>query len=688
MKDTIHNDHSNDDQNEKLTDKDLQKVTENSGEEIIEQEEQADTGSEANETPEKEKESADIEGLKNELTDDDREDEADPKETVSVASEAEKDEATSGDSPDDDESEDQEKKDEAAIDYTTYTSEELVKALESLLNTVPIEKLGKTPSVILDAFNSRHEAEIIEKKKNFIAGGGLEQDFRPAEDPIHRKLNELMNRYRDMRSAFNKKLDEQKEINLATKLEVLEEFRILMEGQDSFDSTFRKFKQLQTRWFEVGVVPKQNVKDLWNSYNFFVDKFNDYVKINKELRALDLKKNLELKLELINRAEDLAKDKNAINAFKRLQKLHTRWREIGPVPWDDRDAIWERFKEATSVINKAHQNFQSELKDSLVENLELKKALCEKVEELAAQTYTEHKDWVGGTKRLLDIQKEWKTIGYAPKKDNSIIYARFRKARDQFFEKKASFYAETFEHQKENLEKKKQIVADSEEIKDSTDWKNTTNRLIELQKQWKEIGPVPRKDSDRLWKRFRGACDHFFSKKSEFYGGSNEAYAENLKAKEELIEEMKKYSAGDDDSQVIKDLEQFQDRFNEIGFVPVESKDKIREDFREVQNNVISSLSIDEHQKSTIRYRLKIKGIIANPKAENKLNFEREKLITKLQQLRNDLSVLENNIGFFKQTKSSEDTLSDYNERITDTKERIITLEKRIQIIDKMEEEL
>lgn len=571
------------------------------------------------------------------------------------------------------------------VQYELLSKEDLVKMLEDMLNNKTYNELRDDVDTIRDIFTGKIEKELQEKKDKFIAEGGLEQDFKPADDPVNIQMNDLIEKYKTIRSDYNKQLEETKEENLAAKQEILEEFRILMEGQEGFDSTFRKFKQLQTKWFDIGIIPKQNVKDLWNSYNYFVDKFNDYVKINRDLRILDLKKNLDVKIKLCEKAELLAEDPNVANAFKNLQKLHTQWREAGPVPREDKDIIWERFKAATSIINKKHQNFQLELKDSLITNLKLKIGLCEKAEEIANLEYKEHGQWSENTTKLLAIQKEWKTIGYAPKKDNNQIYARFRTACDKFFENKAAFYSKTLEHQKENLEKKKQIVIVAEELRESTDWKSTTDKLIELQKQWKELGPVPRKDSDKLWKRFRSACDYFFNSKSEFFGKKDESYEENLKAKKELIKEMQKYSLKDDSDKGLDDIENFQIRYNEIGFVPVEKKDLIRDDFKKALDGVISKLNVEDEEKGLIRFRMKINSLIKNPRGDNKLQYERDKMMTKLQQLKNDIGIWENNIGFFKQTKNAEATLTDFNEKIEDAKSRIKMLEEKIKIIDDLE---
>jgi|GEM_PF-2981243 len=577
---------------------------------------------------------------------------------------------------------------EEKINYELLSKPDLVKLLEDLLGNRSFSQLRDAVDEIHEVYQKKADQEYAEKKEKFIAGGGLEQDFKPVEDPADKQMEEFLEKYKTLKADYNKQLEEEKETNLKTKEEILEEFRLLMEGQEGFDATFRKFKQLQKRWFDVGIVPKQNVRDLWNSYNFFVEKFNDYVRINKELRVLDLKKNLDLKLKLCEKAEELAEEKNISAAFKTLQKYHAQWREIGPVPREDKDAIWERFKKATSLINKSHQQFQSELRGSLEENLEKKKVLCDQAEAIAALDLDKHNEWVQKTNELLAVQKEWKTIGYAPKKENNQIYARFRRACDAFFDRKASFYARTFEHQKENMDRKMEIIQLAEELRNSKDWKNTTDQLIDLQNRWKEIGPVPRKESDKLWRRFRTACDHFFNAKSEFFGGKNESYETNLKEKQALIAEMNSYQPPENMNELISALDEFQSRFNGIGFVPVEVKDKIRDDFKKAVDDLIDKTGASEEEKTIIRYRIRIAAIMNSPRSENKIRFERDKLVNKLHQLRNDIGVWENNIGFFKQTESSEDTLSEFNEKIEDAHVRIRQMEQKIRIIDEIEDSM
>jgi len=571
------------------------------------------------------------------------------------------------------------------VNYALLSKVDLVKLMAETLNNPSKGNMRKIVEEIRHVYSEKQNAELEEKKAHFLEEGGTLEDFKPAEDPVDAELKELVNKYRILKAEFTRDLEKTKHENLAKRQHILKDLRDLMESQESFEITFRKFKELQRQWFSAGIVPQQNLKDLWDSYNYFVEKFNDYVRINRDLRALDLKKNLELKIQLCERTEELDKEPNVVHAFKTLQKFHTRWREIGPVPRDNRDEIWDRFKAATSLINRKHQEYHSRLKDSLHENLEKKEALCSKVELLSKDKYESHSAWAEKTQIVLEVQKEWKTIGYAPKKDNNAIYARFRKACDVFFGNKATFYSMAYNEQNENLKLKSEIVERAESLRDSQDWKVTTTELIKLQKQWKEIGPVPRRDSDKLWKRFRAACDAFFTSKSSYFDDTDSSFDDNLKAKTDLIAEMDTFIPKEDRKANFEALNNFQSRFDAIGYVPSNKKEWIREEFRRSQDRLLENIGLDESERSLFRFRSRIKGIIQTPRAEMKLNFERDKLVSKLQQLQSDISVWENNIGFFKLSKSSENTVQGFHEKINSAHERISSLEKKIRILDDME---
>jgi hypothetical protein len=590
-------------------------------------------------------------------------------------------------SQDEQERQQKDSEDVELINYGLLSKEDLVKLFQEKLDNPGKGNFRREVEQIKKAFYEKQRASLEEKKEHFLDEGGNLEDFKPVDEPLEAEMKELIRKYRGLKAEFTKQLEKTKQENLLKKQEILEELRILMESQETFEVTFRRFKDLQRQWFAAGVVPQQNLKDLWDSYNYYVDKFNDYVRINRELRALDLKKNLELKIQLCERTEALDEEPNIIQAFKILQKYHTRWREIGPVPRENRDEIWDRFKQATSVINRKHQDYHSRLKESLYENLEKKTALCERVESITGKRYETHGTWVEMTNQVLELQRTWKTIGYAPKKDNNAIYARFRKACDTFFGNKAAYYSAAYEEQKDNLKLKSEIVERAELLSESQDWKETTNELIKLQKQWKEIGPVPRRDSDKLWKRFRSACDAFFSNKSKFFEDVDSTFDDNLKAKEALLEEMDSYTPTAERAKNMEILDKFQERFDEIGYVPSAKKDWIKEQFRQAQDRLLEKIGLDESERSVFRFRNRIKGIMQAPRAEMKLSFERDKLMNKLQQLRNDIGVWENNIGFFKQSESSDDTIQGFHEKIEAAHERIRVLEKKISILDDMENE-
>ncbi len=580
---------------------------------------------------------------------------------------------------------DKQNEQEERINYSLLSKEDLVKLLREKLDNPGKGNIRKDIEEIRHAFNDNYNTALEEKKQHFLAEGGNVEDFKPADDPLDSEMKELLNKIRSLKAEFTRQLEKTKQENLLKKQQILEELRMLMESQESFEITFRKFKDLQKKWFSSGIVPQQHLKDLWDSYNYFVDKFNDYVRINRELRALDLKKNLELKIQLCERTEELDKETNIVQAFKSLQKYHTRWREIGPVPRDNRDEVWDRFKLATSVINRKHQEYHSRLKESLYDNLIKKEELCLKVESIAEKACESHNAWVEKTHQVLEIQKTWKTIGYAPKKDNNVIYARFRKACDTFFGNKASYYAAAFEKQKENLELKSDITQKAEALSVSTEWKETTTELIRLQKQWKEIGPVPRRESDKLWKRFRTACDTFFNNKSKYFENIDSTFDDHLKTKEALVGEMDAYKPSEDKKKNFEALEEFQSKYNAIGYVPSGKKDWIKEHFRQALDRLLERVGMNESERSIFKFRNRVMGMMNAPRAEMKLNFERDKLANKLQQLRSDIGIWENNIGFFKQSDSSEETIQGFHEKIESAHERIRNLEMKIRILDDME---
>ncbi|MDY6801227.1 MAG: DUF349 domain-containing protein [Bacteroidota bacterium] len=574
----------------------------------------------------------------------------------------------------------------AEVDYNKLTREELVEELKNIIDTKPINNIRKEVEAIKASFYKKQKALNEKLRKAFIKDGGDIEEFTLPEDPIEKELKDLFKRYRKLKAEYNRDLEKEKETNLETKYQVIEELKELINKKESIGETFKEFRELQKRWKEIGPVPQQNLKDLWNTYHHHVSNFYDYIKINKELRDLDLKKNLETKTELCEKAEKLIDEPSVVNAFKDLQKLHNQWREIGPVPNEHKEPIWERFKEATRIINKNHQDYFKNLKEEQKENLVKKEKLCEQAEEIANKELKTHKEWTDQTKSIIDLQKVWRTIGFAPKKDNNKIYARFRNACDKFFGKKREFYAMNKELQEENLQKKIELCEKAESMQDSTDWKKTTSALINLQKEWKEAGPVPRKQSDKVWKRFRAACDHFFNRKSEYYANIEQEYEKNLQLKQALIEKVNNYEFSNNVDDNYEALRKFQDEWAEIGFVPFKMKDKIQNDFREAINKQFDKLKIDDSDKKLLKFKTKLDNIQHKPKASNKMRHERDKFFNKVKKLENNITLWENNIGFFNaDSPEAKEMIRDYKEKISSAKEEIEILEEKIRMIDNAE---
>lgn len=585
------------------------------------------------------------------------------------------------------EDEEEENKKVKLVDYANLNETELLNSLREVLKNEDIEAIKEDVDAIKIYFFRIYRAKIEAQKAAFAEAGGDMAEFNAESDPYELEMRVLLKEYQDLRNDYNRKIDEIKEINLQKKYDIIEEIKALINNKESINKTFHDFRELQNRWREIGLVPQAKIKDLWETYHHHVENFYDFIKINKELRDLDLKKNLETKMEICEKTEELLVEPSVIKAFNILQKYHEQWREAGPVPRDKKDELWERFKAATSIINKKHQDYFESRKSDQKKNLDAKIALCEKVEEIASTPVENHREWEEKSKELIELQKIWRTIGFAPKKENNKIYERFRTATDSFFDHKREFYNQNKEEQVNNLQMKTDLCVQAEALKDSTDWKKTADEFINIQKAWKEIGPVPRKYSDVIWKRFRAACDYFFENKAKHFSSIDGEQVENLKKKRELLEEVKRFSLSGDDSADLDKLKEFQRAFTEIGHVPFREKDAIQNDFREVINRHFDSLRIDEKRRNLMKFKNKVAGNISTGKGQNKNRFEREKYMTKLKQMESDLALLDNNIGFFANTKNAEALIEDVNQKIANTKEKIEFLKEKIRIMDAMEDD-
>lgn len=557
------------------------------------------------------------------------------------------------------------------------TKGELLEMLAQIIAERPVQDIRREVEAIKIAFYKRHRAEVDALRKAFAAEHGEDAEFAMEPDADESRFKDLLRTYRTKRDEFAAVAEKAKEENYKIKLEIIEELKNLVKNEETLNNTFAKFRELQARWKETGPVPQQYVKDLWETYNLHVENFYDFVKINKELRDLDWKKNLELKTALCEQAERLAEEPSVVEAFRKLQKLHDDWREIGPVASEYKEALWERFKEASSKINRSHQEFFENLKAEQLNNLERKTALCEQVEALAADSLSSHKTWNRASEKLLEIQKEWKTIGFAPKKDNTKVYERFRAACDAFFARKREFYSEVKDDMEKNLRLKEEICEAAEKLQDSEEWKTATDELLALQARWKEIGAVSRRHSDAIWKRFRAACDKFFERKSAHFASVENEYAENLRKKSELIEQMLVADIKEGGHDMIKE---FQRRWSEIGYVPIKHKDELQKRYKEAVDKLFGALRGSDREQSMSRFKEKVSSL--RSAGDKRLRTERDKLYNRVRQLEQEIALLENNIGFFSKSKGAEALIADVQEKIARAKRDMADAIAKVKMID------
>ena len=566
---------------------------------------------------------------------------------------------------------------EPAVNYSEKTLAELIKLFEELVQNEERMKMSKEAEAIKSAFYKRLQKEKADAGLTVVEPAAESEEAEavetPAEDTVsenpfaevERGFKDLYNKYKKERAEYNRQLEKEREDNLAKKEAVIADLKALLEKQEDVNATFPEFREIQNRWRAVGPVPAQSYRNINETYQLYVEQFYDMVKINRELRDLDFKKNLEAKEQFCAYAEKLAENPNVVEAFRELQKLHEQWKEFGPVAKEYRDQIWDRFKAATAVINKKYQSFFEGIKEQQADNLVKKTALCEKVEEIAEREVSNSNEWNAFSKEIEDIQKEWKTIGFASKKENQKIYDRFRAACDKFYGRKRDFYTEYKDSINSNLDKKISLCEAAEALKSSTEWKKATDQFINLQKQWKEIGAVPRKKSEQLWKRFRAACDEFFAERDKNAKPENDFYG-NLKAKQRLIEEIKAYELKNDESDAVA-MQDFQKRWQEIGFVPFKEKDKVAQAYKEALGA--------KFPKEPRRPRSAAKA----PKSEKEI------LIQKYNQLEQDVTTYENNIGFFSMSKNSEPLIRQMQERIDQAKVELNALAAQIRALKEAE---
>ena len=569
-------------------------------------------------------------------------------------------------------------------DYSKCERPELLTKLNQLINNHPVETIVVAVEEIKSAFYKKYHADCQAAREKFVEQGGAPESFKFADEHQESTFKELYSQFREKKNAYNQKLDSERAENLKKKLEIIEEIKKLVNTEESINKTFQDFRDLQQRWKDVGQVAQSELKHLWDSYNLAVEQFYDYIKINKELRDLDLKENLKAKIALCEKAEALILEDSVVKAFRALQELHDKWRELGPVPNDQREDVWERFKAATTIINKKHQEFFEKQKDLQVQNLAQKTALCERVEEIINSAIDKPKDWEEKSNDIVKIQEIWRTIGYAPKKENSKIYQRFKNDCDLFFAKKREFYKDIKASQKSNMQQKIELCEKAEQLQDSTDWKKTTDILISLQKQWKEVGQIPRKQSEPLWKRFREACDHFFTAKAAHFSSIDEGEAANLNLKLEIIERVKNFVKSDDNTDNLNRLMEIQKEWANVGHVPLNKKDEVQKAFRDAINAQFESLKLEANERERTNFKAKVENW-ANSQAKGKIYSERNKIVQKMRELENEITLYENNMGFFSKSANSEALIRDINRKIDKAKNYLQELQEKLRILSETE---
>ncbi|NTW23730.1 MAG: DUF349 domain-containing protein [Lentimicrobium sp.] len=574
--------------------------------------------------------------------------------------------------------------------YEGLSREQLVEKLEDLVKDSNVNAIKASVGFIRIAFlklNKEYKQELYQKLAE--VSPDAEAEAEPAaevqtvqDDAVEERFKAAFNIYKQNKGKFNEEQEKVKIKNLEAKNQILDELKALINSEETLKKTYDEFKLLQEKWKTIGMVPKGEINNLWQNYHFLVEKFFDKVKINKELKDLDLKKNLEAKILLCGKAEELLLETSIMKSFKQLQQYHEEWKEIGPVPQDKKDELWDRFRSATEKINERRREYYDEMQDSLEQNLSAKVILCEKAEQLLAAESDSIKAWQDVTAQITELLKIWKTIGPAPKKQNNEIWARFKTSLDGFFNTKKDYFNKLKEQQMNNFNLKLDLCVQAEALRNSTDWKNTSRELINLQNEWKKVGPVPRKQSDRIWKRFRAACDEFFSTKSEYFKNVSGHEEENMKLKLGLIEQVKEFEVGDDRNQAVETLKDFQRQWMEIGHVPIKEKEKLQTEFRALINKHFEKLKMESISMGASNYRSRVERMAKDsPDAGRIISKERSFVQGKILQLQDEIKTWENNIGFFAKSKTANLLKQEFEKKIDKAKEELQLLEAKLKML-------
>ena len=574
---------------------------------------------------------------------------------------------------------------EPEVDYSAMTREELLDAFKELMQ-LDLATVRNRASTIRNQFNTLNKEVERQAFEAFLAEGGNKDDYHPANDAVAEAFYAAYDEYRARRQKMQQEQEAQKQRNLEAKQQILEELRVLIDkDEETLKQTYDEFNAIQEKWKGIGEVPRENMNDLWQNYHFLIEQFFNKVKINKELRMLDLKRNLEQKIQLCERAEELIVETSVLKAFKALQGLRAQWKEIGPVPAEQNEETWQRFNNAANQIDERRREYYDQRQDELEQNLLAKQALIEKAVEQTREQPQSAKQWNDTTEALDELLKLWKSIGPVPREQNEEVWGKFKGIIDKHYADKKLYFAQLRDEQGENYNKKLDLCLRAEAIAKREDWKNATEELLQLQAEWKNIGSAGYKQGDKVWKRFRHACDEFFAKKGEYYKELRSSESENLAQKNAIIEEMRAYQFGENKEENLDAIKGFQRRWAEIGHVPRKDKEKVMGEYRSLLNGIFEKLKISAREAEETSYREKVRNFAGD--SRRFVNNERQELTDKIEKLRSDLKLWENNLGFLASSKQADLLKEEFEKKMQAARQQIALLQAKVRILDETEQE-
>ena len=566
--------------------------------------------------------------------------------------------------------------------YHAMSKPELLEALKGIIESGNLEA-HKEVALIKQVFYTLHNRQIATEMEAFIAEGNKPEEFSSTPDECEAKMKDLLAEFREKRNAYLEQKEEERRANLEQKQNIIAELKSITEDIDNINLHYSKFQQLQQDFKNGGEVPAGYENDIWKDYQTAVEQFYDSLKMNKELRDLDFKKNLELKNMIVEKAEALALLPDPVEAFRRLQVLHDQFREIGPVARELREEVWARFKEASTVVNKRHQDFFQQRKAAEQENEDAKTALCEKAEAIDYSNFKSFSEWENATKEFLALQQEWKGLGFASKKTNNLLFARFRKACDEFFTAKAEYFRQSKEELKDNYAKKEALCVKAEELLEKFAEKGSLEKMQALQKEWRTIGVVKRKQADEIWKRFCTAVDGFYDARKKLFSGRRDEESENLKAKREVIEKLKAISEESDRKEVIDTIRGLQNEWQNIGHVPFRQKDAVQADYRKELDRLFGAFDLRESRRRMSRFEGEVKKMEGDESRR-----ERDRLVRAIESRRQELKTIENNLGFFNVKSSAGNSmLKEFEKKMQKIKDDIAQINEKIALLDRQKKE-